>query len=138
MLHESFAPGCAASWLQYARSDLALAAIDPPPGVLLDALCHHAQQAAEKALKAVLVVQHVNFPPTHNIKVLLELIPPDLTVPNQVAQSASLTPYAVASRYPDALGPISDRNEWQEALSIARAVVEWAGDAIMKAQGDLP
>ena len=130
MPHKPCVPGCPASWLQYARSDLALASIEPPPGVLLDALCHHAQQAAEKALKAVLVAAKVSFPPTHNLKVLLERLPNDLAVPNQVMQSASLTPYAVASRYPDALGPVTDRSEWQEALILAKAVVDWAEDIV--------
>ena len=132
MPHDHFAPGCPASWLQYARSDLALAAIEPPPGVLLDALCHHAQQAAEKALKAVLVARTVSFPPTHNLKVLLERLPNDLAAPDQVKQAASLTIYAVASRYPDALGPVTDRSEWQEALSLAKAVVEWAEEVVAR------
>lgn len=32
-------PGCAEDWLRYARSDLALACIDKPEGVLLENLC---------------------------------------------------------------------------------------------------
>ncbi|WP_456427531.1 HEPN domain-containing protein [Rhodocaloribacter sp.] len=48
-------PGAAADWLRYARSDLALARVEPPAGVLTEMLCFHAQQAAEKALKALLI-----------------------------------------------------------------------------------
>ena len=44
----ALARGC----LIYATSDLLLAGIEAPEGVLLDALCYHAQQAAEKALKS--------------------------------------------------------------------------------------
>ena len=40
--------GDAADWLAHARSDLALAQGARLPGVRLEALCFHAQQAAEK------------------------------------------------------------------------------------------
>ena len=129
---EHYSPGCPENWLLYAQSDLALASIEPPPGVLLDALCYHAQQSTEKALKAVLVAWKVNFPPTHNLKILLELLPDDLAIPDQVIQSASLTIYAVALRYPDALGPVMERSEWQEALTLAKAVVEWAEEVVTR------
>jgi HEPN domain-containing protein len=52
---EDSAPGSALDWLRHAKSDLALARLQPSPDVLLAQLCLHAQQAAEKALKAILV-----------------------------------------------------------------------------------
>ena len=52
---ESLVPGSAEDWLRYAKSDLELARIEKPEGVLLENLCFHAQQAAEKTLKAVLI-----------------------------------------------------------------------------------
>jgi hypothetical protein len=48
----------------------------PSPNMLLEGLCFHAQQAAEKSIKAVLIDRGVSFPRTHNIRTLLELIPP--------------------------------------------------------------
>ena len=48
-------PGSPGEWLRYARSEYRLAAIRRPRGVMLDVLCYHAQQAAEKAIKAVLL-----------------------------------------------------------------------------------
>lgn len=48
-------PEVAARWLAYADSDLAVARGADRPGVLTETLCFHAQQAAEKAIKAVLV-----------------------------------------------------------------------------------
>jgi HEPN domain-containing protein len=119
------------SWLQYARSDLTLASIEPPQGVLLDSLCHHAQQAVEKALIAVLVALRVDFPPTHNLKILVELLPDGVPVPELILQAVSLTPYAVSSRYPDALGRVTDPAELEEALMLARFVVEWAEDLVV-------
>ncbi|HVT02768.1 MAG TPA: HEPN domain-containing protein [Thermoanaerobaculia bacterium] len=46
-------PGSAEDWLARARSDLAIARSPLPEGAFLEDLCFHAQQAAEKALKAV-------------------------------------------------------------------------------------
>ena len=61
-------------WLTEARSDLALARIDKPTLVSWEALCFHAQQAAEKGLKAVLVHFQVDFPRTHSIGELIGLL----------------------------------------------------------------
>lgn len=46
-------PGSPDDWLRRARSDLALAKVPLPEGALYEDLCFHAQQAAEKAIKAV-------------------------------------------------------------------------------------
>lgn len=46
-------PGSAQEWMARARGDLALAKAPLPDGAFLDDLCFHAQQAAEKAVKAV-------------------------------------------------------------------------------------
>jgi len=54
---EVYAPGSPADWLRHAYSDLALASTMPLPQILLEQLCFHAQQAAEKALKAILVAR---------------------------------------------------------------------------------
>ena len=42
----------AGRWLAYAESDLAVAYGVDRPGVILETLCFHAQQATEKAIKA--------------------------------------------------------------------------------------
>jgi HEPN domain-containing protein len=54
--------GSPGDWLRHARSDLALARTTPTPEIMLEALCFHAQQAAEKAIKAVLVVRGITPP----------------------------------------------------------------------------
>jgi len=53
-------PGSAADWLARAKSDLAIAKAPLPQGAIYEDLCFHAQQAAEKALKAV--YQHHGWP----------------------------------------------------------------------------
>ncbi len=78
MPHE---PGTPGDWLRYARSDLALARAPVSKEVLLEVLCFHAQQATEKALKAVLINRGMTAPWTHNLRTLLDLLPPDVAAP---------------------------------------------------------
>ena len=66
-----------------------------------DTLCFHAQQAAEKTLKAILVHDGINPPRTHDLIALLAdcvLVRPEL---QSLQQDCSLlNVYSVASRYP--------------------------------------
>ena len=91
MLPERPEPGTAADWLRYARSDLVLARMASSAGVLLETLCYHAQQAVEKSIKAMLVQYGIAFPRTHNLRILLELLPVSCPVPGLVAKSVALT-----------------------------------------------
>lgn len=120
--------GSPVDWLRYARSDLALSRTARTPEILLETLCFHAQQAAEKALKAVLVAKGIAPPRTHNIGTLLDLLPPDVS-PADLRDAASLTDYAVMSRYPAALEPVSEE-EYREVVQLAEAVVSWSERAV--------
>ena len=122
---ESRVPGSAEDWLRYAKSDLELARIEKPEGVLLENLCFHAQQAAEKTLKAVLIFLEIDFPRTHNIRTLLDLLPEGVDVPQEVEESAILTDYAVESRYPMNSEPVDDE-EYRQVIGLAETVVDWA------------
>jgi HEPN domain-containing protein len=122
---KAHAPGSPADWLRHAYSDLALAGIMPLPQILLEQLCFHAQQAAEKALKAILVAYNITVPRTHNLRTLFDLLPADVLVPSDIQEVAGLSDYAVASRYPGASEPVEDE-EYREAVYMAEAVVYWA------------
>ena len=54
MPFEGHVSGSPVDWLRYAESDLEIARIPQSFRILLEGLCFHAQQAAEKTLKAVL------------------------------------------------------------------------------------
>ncbi len=123
-LEEASSEGSPNEWLRYARSDLELARMAPPKGVVTAALCFHAQQAAEKAVKAVLLAEGVSFPFTHDIKRLLEHLPAGYSVPKLVHQAVKLTKYAVMSRYPSDV-PVTGA-EREEAVRLAEATVRWA------------
>ncbi|MBT3602080.1 MAG: HEPN domain-containing protein [Candidatus Latescibacteria bacterium] len=132
MLPENFGSGSPAEWLRYAKSDLALAQIAHTPNIMYENLCFHAQQAAEKALKATLINRNISFPKTHNIRTILDLLPKEIILPTDIDDAASLTDYAVLSRYPNDDDEI-EKEEYQEAIRLAQSVVQWA-EAIL----DLP
>lgn len=134
MPHEGHFSGSPADWLRYARSDLELASIVRPDEVLFEGLCFHTQQAAEKALKAVLIDKGIPPPKTHNIRTLLELLPQDITIPQKIDDAASLSDYAVVSRYPGEFEPV-DEEEYKETVQLAETVVLWA-EKIIQQQKD--
>jgi HEPN domain-containing protein len=119
--------GSPAEWLVFARSDLTLARRGHEPGVLPEALCFHAQQAAEKSVKAVLLHCGVTFPPTHNLTTLSELLPPGCAPPPEVKSAVALSVYAVAGRYPLGRGEVVEEDH--------REAVELAGKALERAEG---
>lgn len=124
-------PGSPEEWLAHAESDLNLARLGKGrDDVLPDQVCFHAQQAAEKALKAVLLHRKVEFPFIHDIEALLEIMTQNgLGAPPDVADAGALTPYAVEARYPG-YGEEITPSQVDEAISLAENVVIWATDMI--------
>lgn len=117
-------------WLERARSNLSLAKTNPE-NVFLEDLCFEGQQAAEKATKALLIYFDCDYPYTHDMAELLTSLQEktDLDIPESVKQMPRLTRFAVASRYPGPIEPITDK-EYQKAVDIAEHVVKWARDII--------
>ena len=79
-----------------------------------NALCFHAQQCAEKYLKALLVQSRVTFPKTHDVLELLErarAIAPHLVLLKPFLEYLEL--FAVNFRYP---GEFATRAEAQRAV----------------------
>jgi HEPN domain-containing protein len=89
--------------------------------------CWLAQQAAEKALKAVLVFLQIDFPWRHDLDALRQLIPDGWHLKDELPDLASLTEWAVEARYPgdwpdataaDALAAVEQaRTVWQAVCS---------------------
>lgn len=64
-------------WRSMARGDLAYAEKSLALGSsFADKVCFHCQQAAEKALKALLVSMSIRPPKTHDIRSLLAVVTP--------------------------------------------------------------
>jgi HEPN domain-containing protein len=119
------------AWLKRARSDLQLGrAALQTPGVLLEDACFHAQQCAEKALKALLLQSQIPFPRTHAIEVLVDMLKVQgHTVPDNVDEAFILTEYAVQTRYPGEWEPVLEK-EARKALDLATLVLSWVESRI--------
>lgn len=103
-------------WLSKARTDLAVALVVLEQGPDMDpwVCCFHAQQAAEKALKAVIVARDAEPPFIHNLVALEALMPPDIDLGTSVTALADLSASARGTRYvTDAAG--SEDFTWDEA-----------------------
>jgi HEPN domain-containing protein len=114
------------AWLERAHSNLLLAQKGNRKGVMLEDLCFNAQQAAEKALKAVCLYKELDFPKTHSITRLFDLLESvGMKIPKQIQSADFLTQYAVETRYP---GPAEEitKEEYHEALTVSARVVFWA------------
>lgn len=111
-------------WLNRARSNL-IRARNNQPEIYLEDLCFDTQQAAEKAIKALLIKLGVDFPYTHDLADLLTLVEQSgQQVPEDLKRVVILTDYAVESRYPGLTEPVTEE-EYKEALSLAEDVLGW-------------
>ncbi len=81
-----------------------------------DVICFHAQQCAEKYLKAVLVESAVPVPRTHNLILIWSLLPPGGPFPVRPSPGlARLTVAAVEYRYP---GRAATARQSREAIQV--------------------
>ena len=115
--------------MKYAATDLTLmqSALedDGPPGEV----CFHAQQAIEKALKALLASVEIAIPFTHNLTALYALVPTTHRPDADVGRLGRLTDLEAESRYP---------GEWSEpTMSEAGWASEMASSVVGAAQAAL-
>lgn len=83
----------------------------------------HAQQAAEKALKAVFVAGDRLFPFSHDLVLLYDLLPEPLRARLDVNDLGLLSVFAIRTRYPDNLPDVT-ADDALNALRIATDVLE--------------
>ena len=120
------APGSAEEWLARAKGDLSLAHIPLPEDAFYEDLCFHAQQAAEKALKAVYLHYGMEFSYTHDLEKLIDVLKrKGVSVSESVEEAISLSIYAWQARYPGLEEPVT-KEEYEKALALAETVVNWA------------
>jgi len=90
-----------------------------------DTVCFHAQQAAEKMLKAFLVFRGVEPERTHDLVALLQkCVAQDAGVDELRASSLLLNPYSIGARYPSPTLVLEepDESEGKTALEAAERV----------------
>ncbi|MBM3178718.1 MAG: HEPN domain-containing protein [Chloroflexi bacterium] len=111
-------------WMSYAKSDLDAAyALLEQGDFFPRQICFMSQQAGEKALKAVLVFLEINFPHTHDLDRIRELIPEGWQVKEKFPELYDLSIWAVESRYPGHMPDVVEY-EARETLLLAQAVFD--------------
>lgn len=111
--------------LRLARRDqAAMQALLNAPGVGVAVAFFHAQQAAEKVLKAVMCLQGLLYRRTHDLEELAGQLADAGCAPNvSEAELSSLTPYAVEYRYDDEAPELLTPSQ---AVAIVAALLAWA------------
>ncbi|QWR78976.1 HEPN domain-containing protein [Candidatus Magnetomonas plexicatena] len=123
----------AREWLKRAKSNLARARLGKVSDeILYEDICFDAQQAVEKALKAVCVINEINFNRAHDISYLIDLLDTaNIKLPKRLHRAKLLTNYAVETRYPGDYMQI-DKDMYEDALKIAEMVLKWVDDNLEK------
>ena len=123
----------AKEWLSFAEADLGVAehlknTYRPKP---LEIICFHCQQSAEKAVKAVIVLNgsQGGIPRKHDLFLLLNQIKNMVKIDEKYYDYADiLAPYGVAMRYPNELF-LEDRHA-DKAIQMAQEYIRWAKDIV--------
>lgn len=115
-------------WLDMADTDLGVAKhlmenYYPKP---LEIICYHCQQAAEKAIKAIVVSKGTQggMPKLHDLSFLLNQVKNFVEIEEKYFDYAdALTPYGVAVRYPNEL--FLEEHHARNAIRYADEIVQW-------------
>jgi HEPN domain-containing protein len=113
-----------ARWVRLAEGDLAMArlGLESDEFDVYELVGFHAQQAAEKLIKAFLARNAVDFEDQHDIDYLQRLVGSvDAELARRIDPAAALNRYAVGTRYPGRYGPVT-REQAEAAVRIAEAV----------------
>lgn len=120
------AKGTANDWLERAKGNLIRAKQFKPQGAFWEDLCFDAQQAVEKAIKAVCISLQIDFPKTHDISELFVLLDDAGHVfPTELWEAGRLSRYAIETRYPGEGEPVTEE-DYDMAIVLADQVIAWA------------
>ena len=122
-------PPIVRQWVEKAEHDLRNAehTLTLEADCPFDTVCFHAQQCAEKYLKALLLSQSLDFPKTHDLRVLVQLVLSELSLNLDMTELLKLNRYSIETRYPGDWDPIA-ASDADEAVAIARRVREIVRD----------
>ena len=127
----------AEAWLDDAEADLANArslSRHRDEGTAPFAAAFHAEQAVEKGLKSLLIYHGIDYPPKHDLGLLISLLPDGIPTPE--VPVAGLTVYAVEQRYVAAAGNAMNLNE-RPTWNDADEAISLAAQALAKISEDL-
>jgi HEPN domain-containing protein len=111
-----------ARWTAYALDDARVAewVVAERHGSSAWVACPHSQQAAEKAMKAVIVAAGTTPPYVHNLVTLAAIAPADLALPVSDLTLGLLTTYASTVRYVMSDLPDDPAPDWDQAAAALR------------------
>ncbi|MDR1286454.1 MAG: HEPN domain-containing protein [Treponema sp.] len=112
------------TWMNRAKSSLAISKTRYDESVFYEDLCFQAQQAVEKALKALLVFYKIEPEKTHNLVSLIKELSKYITIPEEINETVILNDYAVQTRYPGGYTPVEEE-EYNNAIIIAEKCIKW-------------
>jgi HEPN domain-containing protein len=93
----------------------------------------HAQQAAEKLLKALLMAKNIPYRRTHDLRELIDLTRDNgIEFPESLMEIRTLSPFAVEFRY-DYI-PMEEEEEFnrQKALEMIQKLRKWVENILLK------
>ena len=109
-------------WLRYADEDLVTAeTLLKQPHVPPRQACWHAQQAAEKTLKVVLIFLEIYFSRTHDLDALRNLVPDSWHLKTVHPDLSNLTRWALEACYPEDMSETTNADA-SKAVEQARTV----------------
>ena len=121
-------------WIERAKSALELAQAKIIRHIHYEDLCFQTQQAAEKAIKGLLIYYGVEPEFTYNIERLLNELKKYTEIPKNIGKSALLTDYASQTRYPGEYDDIT-KEDYEKAVHIAQECLDWV-EGIIKRNGE--
>ncbi len=92
----------------------------------LEIICYHCQQAAEKAIKALIIYYGAEggLPKLHDLSFLLDQIKNKVHIEEKFYDYAdALTPYGIAVRYPSEL--YLEERHAKEAIEMTDDILKW-------------
>lgn len=114
-------------WLAFARGDLDSAAALMATNTPLRNVGYLAQQSAEKALKAVILLDNAPFDMTHDLTAVAAQLPADFQPPVTISDLAWLADIETFARYPDE-GDTLTRDDASRAVDMAGSILSAVAD----------
>jgi HEPN domain-containing protein len=120
-------------WIRYAQMDydaaVSMATQNPE---LVQIICYHCQQCAEKILKAFIIANNEPLVKTHDLETLIDqCLKYDKQFDEVDAICSRLTDYATVTRYPP-MDSIIDEDEMRAALKDAEDILKFTKEKLLK------
>ena len=117
----------AGRWLAFARGDFESAVALLATATPNRNVGYLAQQAAEKSLKAVILLDAAPFEMTHDLTAVAAQLPAGFMQPVSTADLAWLADLETSGRYPDE-GDTVTHDDARRAVAMARSILSAAGE----------